>query len=153
MTLSTRQRCFKVSLLRHAWHRSCCGLLGASPVTTPDLACLVHPSWLHCFCFAPCVIHTPPFTTWLVHPSWCVHRFTFAPCGTQTPAFTTWLVHPSKLHRLCFAWGGEINSIRRMALCRLMLEEMRRFIVYDYYKLVLATIDWNWRVSHAEKAR
>ena len=98
----------------------------------PDLACLVHPSWwLLRFCFAPCMIHTPPFTTWLVHPSWWVHCFTFAPLP-----FTT-------------AWKREINSILiiRMALCWLMLEEMRvicELIIISFFWLWLTSVSSCW---------
>ena len=43
---------------------------------------------------------TPPFWTWLLHPS-KLHRFIWAPCVMQSPPLTTPLLHPSCL----FKWG------------------------------------------------
>ena len=80
----------------------------------------VHPSLLHCFTFAPCLMHTPPLTTLFVHPL-LLHHFTFAPCLmytpplrniyasftaansvapclTHTPLFWGWFGHPSAGH-------------------------------------------------------
>ena len=52
--------------------------------------------------FAPCLLHTPPRKTWLVHPS-VLHRLVFAPCLMHTPPFTATFMHPSAEHILAFA--------------------------------------------------
>ena len=50
---------------------------------------------------APCLIHTPPIRTMLLHPS-RLHLLTFAPCLTHTPPSFNTLVHPSWLHNFLF---------------------------------------------------
>ena len=69
--------------------------------TPPCTTYLPHPSWLQRFTLAPCLIQTPPCTTNFPHPSW-LHSFTIAPCLRQTPPCTTVLPHPSWLQRLRF---------------------------------------------------
>lgn len=69
--------------------------------TPPFLAWLVHPSLMHLLCFAPCLMYTPPFLARFLHPS-LLHSFLalVAPCLMQTPPLRTWFVHPSLVHSL-----------------------------------------------------
>ena len=76
--------------------------------TPPSTALLVHPSCLHGFIFAPCLTQTPPLITLLEHPSWLqILTLTFAPCLTQTPPIPVLekLVQPSWLHFLLYLFA------------------------------------------------
>lgn len=50
--------------------------------------------WMQCFCFMPCLIQTPPFVAWLVHPLWLQH-FIFVLCQMQTSPCMAHLMHHS----------------------------------------------------------
>ena len=54
--------------------------------TSPTWALLGHPSWLHVFTGASCLLQTPPRTSLLVHPARLhIYFTTLTPCLPQTP--------------------------------------------------------------------